>query len=240
MSRLWAIGDIHGFSLAFSRILDAIQPEPDDVIVTLGDYIDRGPDSRGVLDRVIRLQTECQLKTLRGNHEQMLLDLWAREKNGTLYKPIWKSFFSKKHELQLKDWLDLGGRQTLSSYGPLTTKISQIPHDHLDFMASTELFFETPGFLFMHAAYVPQLEMADQPQEVLLYHRLRVSVPEPHISGKKVYVGHSAQRTGEILDCGHLVCIDTCLYGGGWLTAVEVQTGETLQVDAGGRFRRLS
>lgn len=237
MSKLWAIGDIHGFSLAFSRLLDTIQPEHDDMIVTLGDYIDRGPDSRGVLDRVIRLKKECQLKTLRGNHEQMLLDLLAREKNGTLYTPIWKSFFSKKQELQLKDWLDLGGRQTLQSYGPLTTRISQIPQEHLDFMASTELYFETADFLFMHAAYVAELEMAAQPQEMLLYHRLRVSVPGPHISGKKAYVGHSAQKSGEILDCGHLVCIDTRLYGGGWLTAVEVQTGETLQVDAGGRFR---
>ncbi|MCR5164411.1 MAG: serine/threonine protein phosphatase [Thermoguttaceae bacterium] len=240
MSRLWAIGDIHGFSLAFSRLLDAIKPEADDVIVTLGDYIDRGPDSRGVLDRVIRLKSECQLKALRGNHEQMLLDLWAREKNGTLYTPVWKSFFSKKKEFQLKDWLDLGGRQTLSSYDPFTTRISQIPQTHLDFMASTELYFETPDFLFMHAGYIAQLGMTNQPQQVLLYHRLKVSVPEPHISGKKVYVGHSAQRTGEILDCGHLVCIDTCLYGGGWLTAVEVQTGETLQVDAGGRFRKIS
>ena len=240
MSRLWAIGDIHGFSLAFSKILEAINPKPDDVIVTLGDYIDRGPDSRGVLDQVIRLKKECQLKALRGNHEQMLLDLWNREKNGTLNPPIWKNLFSKNKEIKFKDWLNVGGRQTLSSYSPYTTKISQIPQEHLDFMASTELYFEAPDFLFMHAAYVPELEMPQQPQEALLYHRLRISIPKPHISGKKAYVGHSAQKSGEILDCGHLVCIDTRLYGGGWLTAVEVQTGETLQVDAGGRFRRVS
>lgn len=238
MGKLWAIGDVHGFSLALSRLLDRIQPEPDDSIVMLGDYVDRGPDSRGVLERVLRLQKECRLIPLRGNHEDMILTLLEREKNGTLHRPAWKNWFSKKTQLELADWLELGGRQTLASYGMLTTRISQILPEHLEFMRQTQLFHETDAFIFAHAAYVPQLAMEDQPKEALLYHRLRVSVPEPHFSGKKVFVGHSAQRSGEILDCGHLVCVDTCLYGGGWLTAMEVQSGETLQIDAGGRFRK--
>ncbi len=238
MSKLWVIGDIHGFSLSLSRLLDRIEPQPDDMIATLGDYVDRGPDSKGVLDRLLRLQKECRLTALRGNHEAMLLELLERERQGILHRPLWKSWFSKKKRLELADWLELGGRQTLASYGMLTTRISQIPDEHLEFIAGTPLYFETDRFIFAHAAYVAELAMKDQPVEALLYHRLRVSVPEPHISGKTVYVGHSAQRNGEIFDKGHIVCIDTCLYGGGWLTAVELSEGRILQIDAGGRFRR--
>ena len=237
MGKLWVIGDIHGFSLSFSRLLDRIAPEPEDTVVTLGDYVDHGPDTKGVLERLIRLQNECRLTALRGNHEAMLLELLEREKQGTLHRPLWKSWFSNRKQLELSDWLDLGGRQTLASYGLLTTRISQIPEEHLEFMAKTSLYFETDHFIFTHAAYVAELSMEDQPVEALLYHRLRVSIPGPHISGKTVYVGHSAQRKGEILDKGHIVCVDTCLYGGGWLTAVELTEKKILQIDAGGRFR---
>lgn len=237
MSRLWAVGDVHGFSIALSRLLDRIQPEREDTLVFLGDYVDRGPDTRGVLTRLIQLQKECRTVFLRGNHEAMLLELWEREKNGTLEVPKWKRLFAKKTRLELADWIQLGGRQTIASYGMLSTRISQMGAEHLDFLVRTQLFYETEDFIFTHAAYIPELAMEDQPLESLLYHRLRVSVPQPHFSGKKVYVGHSAQKTGEILDLGHLVCIDTYLYGGGWLTAAEVKSGQIIQVDAAGRKR---
>ena len=73
--RTIAIGDIHGCSAALDALLDAIRPRPEDTIVTLGDYIDRGPDSRGVLDRLIDLGRRCRLVPLLGNHDQMLLDV---------------------------------------------------------------------------------------------------------------------------------------------------------------------
>ena len=69
-----AIGDIHGCSAALDALLDAIRPRPEDTIVTLGDYINRGPDSRGVLDRLIDLGRRCRLVPLLGNHDQMLLE----------------------------------------------------------------------------------------------------------------------------------------------------------------------
>lgn len=238
MPKLWVIGDIHGFSLALDRILEQMKIEKEDAVVTLGDYIDRGPDARGVLERLLRLKKECHLVTLRGNHEDMLLTLLKRELDGTLRPSFWKNFMSKKPRLEMADWLELGGRQTLASYGMLTTRISQILPTHIEFMKEMPLFYETEKFIFTHAAYIPELEMADQPAESLLYHRLRVSVPEKHISGKTFYVGHSAQHDGKILDRGHIICIDTYLYGGGWLTARELTSGETIQVDAAGRRRK--
>lgn len=237
MAKTWAIGDVHGFSLALCRILDRIEPQKDDTVVMLGDYIDRGPDSRGVIDRLLRLRSECRLVTLRGNHEAMLLELLEREQNGQTNDSFWKRIFGKKSSFLRSDWLDLGGRQTLASYGPLTTRISQLPEQHLQFLAETVLYHESPNANFTHAAYIPELEMSEQPIQALLYHRLRVSIPGPHFSGKTFYVGHSAQRSGNILDKGHIICIDTCLYGGGWLTAREIDSGEMIQLDAAGRLR---
>src|SRR4051794_40341473 len=71
--RLFAIGDIHGCSIALKTLLDAIDPRPDDAIVTLGDYVDWGPDSRSVIQQLIDLSGRCHLVPLFGNHEEMLL-----------------------------------------------------------------------------------------------------------------------------------------------------------------------
>lgn len=246
---LWAIGDIHGYSLSLRRLLDRIAPEPEDTVVTLGDYIDRGPDTRGVLERLIQLQKECHYVPLRGNHEAMLLAIWLRHQVLGKKRPFsfrkflrrqwtyWTVGKYRAETIRFPEWVLLGGRQTLASYGPNVWQIEQIPTEHLEFLQQTRLYYETPDAIFTHAAYLPELPMEEQPAEALLFHRLRESIPAPHFSGKKVYVGHSAQRQGEILDVGHLMCIDTFLYGGGWLTAIEVTSGQILQIDAGGKMR---
>ena len=64
-------------------------------------------------------------------------------------------------------------------------------------------------------------------------------VPKPHCSGKVSVVGHTPQRSGEVLDMGFLVCIDTNCHRGGWLTALEVRTGQVWQADARGRLRQV-
>ena len=72
--RTLVIGDIHGCSKALRTLLDAVQPGSDDVLVTLGDYVDRGPDSKGVLNMLIALEKRTQLKPILGNHEILFLD----------------------------------------------------------------------------------------------------------------------------------------------------------------------
>src|ERR1043166_493704 len=96
--RTLAIGDIHGCLRALDLLLETVQPQPDDVIVTLGDYVDRGPDSKTVLDRLIDLPNRCKHIALKGNHDLMMLK--ARDD--------WEEF---------KHWLNYGGRETLQSYG---------------------------------------------------------------------------------------------------------------------------
>jgi serine/threonine protein phosphatase 1 len=217
--RTIVIGDIHGCSAALEALLGAIRPRPEDTIVTLGDYIDRGPNSRGVLDRLIDLGRRCRLVSLLGNHDEMLLDV----RSGKC--PI--------------DWLlDIGGTTTLDSYGP-GRDLGLIPEEHFEFLEGCPDFHETDTHIFVHAGYDPDLPMGEQPADLLRWESLRDGIPGPHRSGKAVIVGHTSQKGGEVLDLGHLKCIDTFCYGGGWLTALDVHTGEVWQADRGGSMREV-
>ncbi len=212
--RLIAIGDIHGYSAALHAVLDAIAPQPCDTLVTLGDYVDRGPDSRGVLDTLIDLQNRCRLVPLLGNHDQLFLQV------------------CEGRDEWFVDWLAFGGGETLGSYGG---KLANVPAEHLEFLRNCERFFETSRYFFAHANYVADQPLAEQSDETLLWESLRGRVPEPHQSGKIAIVGHSAQKaTSEILDLGHLICLDTWIYGEGWLTAMDVETREVWRADQEG------
>ena len=92
--------------------------------------------------------------------------------------------------------------------------------------------------IFVHANYDPDLPMAEQLRETLLWESLRRKIPGPHLSGKTVITGHTAQKDGAILDLGYLKCIDTYCYGGGWLTALDVATGQIWQANREGRCGR--
>ena len=72
-NRLIAIGDIHGHAAALAALIRLVKLEPEDTLVTLGDYLDRGPDSKGVLNQLIELESRCKLVPLKGNHEEMML-----------------------------------------------------------------------------------------------------------------------------------------------------------------------
>ena len=216
--RTIAIGDVHGCSLALAALIDTIDPDPEAVVVTLGDYINRGPDSRGVLELLIRLSKRCQLIPLLGNHDQILLEVRAGR-------------------CSTSSLLGMGGAATLDSYGPGRI-IDLIPDDHIAFLEDCRDSHETHTHIFVHANYDPNLPMDEQSAPVLRWESLRDVTPGPHVSGKTVITGHSSQKSGEILDLGYLKCIDTYCYGGGWLTAMEVDTGRTWQANRRGVLRR--
>lgn len=96
--RIIVVDDIHGCSAALRAVIEAIDPTPLDTIVFLGDYIDRGPDSRGVIEQVIALEQRCIVAPLMGNHEEMLLAALEGKDN-------------------LRYWLKFGGMDALASYG---------------------------------------------------------------------------------------------------------------------------
>lgn len=221
--RLIAIGDMHGCSDALRALVGAIAPEPEDRIVTLGDYIDRGPDSRGVIDGLLALSRRCRLIPILGNHEEMLL--------GGL-----------RGDSPIAWWLEHGGRATLASYGGPDAQTRDevrrlLPAEHLAFLAEARDYYEADDHFFTHANYVAGAPLDQQPVEALRWQSLVEHLPKRHYSGKTAVVGHTLQRSGEPLDAGHLLCLDTFCDGGGWLTARDVQSGAQWQADRSGRLR---
>jgi serine/threonine protein phosphatase 1 len=215
--RLIAIGDIHGCAAALDALLAQIVPQADDTIVALGDFVDRGENSAQVIDRLIELKSKCHLVALRGNHEEMMLDVVIQ---GLAPQP----------------WLQFGGVATLDSYH-FTGDLSVIPQSHRDFLQSLRDYYETDDYFFVHAAYHPARPLDQQPAQLLRWHSLKAGIPDRHHSGKIAVVGHTADRGGEIFDVGHLLCIDTYCYGGGFLTAIELPSRKLWQADQLGNPR---
>lgn len=215
--RTIAIGDIHGCSAALNLLLETIKPTPEDKIVALGDYVDRGPDSKGVIDCLIELRKTCEVVALFGNHEEMMLDV-VRE--------------GKPHF----NWLQHGGVETLDSYG-FVGDMNVISPEHFAFFDSMVDYYETENHLFFHANYQPETPLEELNVFTLRWQKLTEHTPGPHHSGKKAVVGHTHDRGGEIFDIDHLICIDTYCYGGGWLTALDVDSGQIWQTNLEGQMR---
>lgn len=213
--RTIAIGDIHGCAPALAALIDVIEPGLDDVVVPLGDYVDRGPESRAVIDLLIELVDRCQLVPLLGNHEQMMLE-------------------SLEVPACLEPWCRVGGRETVDSYGG---SLEQVPLDHWAFLRGLHRYHETDSHLFVHANYDASLPLRQQPDELLLWEHVVHTLPGRHRSGKTAVVGHTPQGSGEVLDLGYLLCIDTYCVGGGWLTALDVESGQVWQANRAGELR---
>jgi serine/threonine protein phosphatase 1 len=219
--RVLAIGDIHGCLTSLRALLAAVAPRPDDLIVTLGDYIDRGPDSRGVLDEMIALRGTGRLIALRGNHEVMMLN--ARDGGPD----------------EFPTWMACGGRPTLVSYGapnPTRDDLDLVPADHWFFIENDcRDWYETETHLFVHANAYPRLAPEDQPTFVL--HWEKFDDLGPHESGKVLVCGHTRQPGGVPLNIGHAICLDTGAYAGGWLTCLDCGSGQYWQSNETGEVR---
>ena len=216
LGRHLAIGDIHGCITALESLIDAVEPRADDTIVTLGDYVDRGPDARAVVDFVIQLSTQHKVIALRGNHEIMMLD--AREKQS------W-----------LRPWLSYGGEATLQSYGGT---FDDVPDEHFEFLENGLVaYYECDTHFFVHANAETHLALEDQ-SDAALYWR-KFGNPDRHCSGKIMVCGHTPQQSGVPLDNGNAVCIDTLAHGGGWLTCLDVSSGTYWQANETGETRQL-
>lgn len=216
MSRTIVIGDIHGCLAAFDTLLHALALERSDTLVTVGDYVDRGPDSRGVIERLMELQDRVHLVPIMGNHEEMMLDALQRRS-----EPY--------------GWLNHGGVQTLESYG-FSGDTSVVPASHLEFLSQLKPSYETDTHFVVHANYDPRLPLDEQPPELLRWVKLTEMMPGPHVSGKIAVVGHTHDRQGKIFRLPHLICLDTYCYGGRWLTAMDLESGALWQATREGEL----
>ena len=211
--RCLAITDIHGCSQALNTLLKAINPQPDDLIITLGDYVNKGPDSKGVIEKLIYLSQNYNLIPLKGNHDILLLQ-------------------SRCHTLEYSIDNELIGLETLLSYTPKGQKLSlnNIPESHWSFIADTCLdSWENDTHIFVHANLDPRLSLYQQPEHQLYWEKF--INPLPHYSGKTMICGHTSQKTGKPINLGHAICIDTWACGEGWLTCLDVYGGQIWQAN---------
>lgn len=219
MGRLLAIGDIHGCFNALTTLASAVPFHDDDELITLGDYVDRGPDAYAVLDWLIDRKRRGTFVPLLGNHEQMMLE--ARESAN-----------------KLRRWIAEGGDTTLASYSPFSDagRLVDVPESHWNFFENDcRDFHVSEHHLFVHGNVAPELPLEEQDSRVLRWEKFDFAAP--HCSGKTMICGHTAQKTGRPFDKGFAICIDTWVYGHGWLTCLDVHTYEYWQANQAGETR---
>ena len=213
-----AIGDIHGCLDMLCGLLDFVNLAPNDRLVFLGDYVDRGPDSRRLLDWLIDQGGRREIITLRGNHEILMMQ-------------------SRINPMLCLNWLAVGGAATLASYGWDGSSDWQelIPNAHWNFLAATRPWMETDNAIFVHATAEPHLTMEEHDDAQLYWNKCR-QLP-PHHSGKRVIVGHTRQTSGQPRCFEGGVCIDTAAVSGHWLTCLDADTGDYWQINPAGQTR---
>lgn len=171
--RLFALGDIHGCATALDTLLTAIDLRPNDKVVSLGDYVNKGPDTKAVLDTLIELSSRGILVPLIGNHEIKML---AAKRLGKLQ--IDREILVDPH--------------TLRSYGKpwRPEALESIPESHWQFLQNNCLrWFATPNHIFVHGGLQPQRSLFEQTDQRLFWDKLRHA--QPHQSGKIMVCGHT-------------------------------------------------
>ena len=203
MQKIFAIGDIHGSADKLSTLMEKIPIDyTKDILVFIGDYIDRGPGSFEVVDYLVELkQNHPDIVFLKGNHEDMLQKYLAGTDRFT--------------------YLFNGGQQTLDSYLNRQNKseFSPIPSDHLEFYKSLVLHHQTEDYIFVHAGVRPKIPLDKQKPEEILWIR-EDFIHSKSDFGKRVIFGHTP--FSEPLVQPNKIGIDTGAVYGNLLTCVQL------------------
>ena len=216
--RLFAIGDIHGCVDELATMLSAIAPGRGDTVVFVGDYVDRGPAARDVIELLLEHRRgAADYVFLKGNHEDMML-----------------SFLGLRGHYG-ESFLFNGGVPTLESYGVPEGEpaLERIPAEHLDFFKSLTTSYLRPPYLFVHAGISPLRQLEEQTVEDMLWIRQEF-IFNPHQLGSTVVFGHTPMRA-VMVDLPFKLGIDTGLVYGGKLSCVEFKEGLLYQVGRGSR-----
>lgn len=211
MSLTYAIPDLHGrldlLEQAMARILENVGNQAARV-VTLGDYVDRGPKSRDVIEFLMQWSfPNLQLVALKGNHEAMM---WEACNN--LIEATW--------------WIENGGSETLASYGEFIPGVSLrsiVPRHHLDWLAELPTFFADSKRVFVHAGLDSRLPLNQQSERTLLWKRYPKGSNSGH-GNRHIVHGHQADERGPIISRGK-TNLDTMAWKTGRLV-IGVFSGE--------------
>jgi len=206
MGKIFAIGDIHGCLEKLEELMAKLDIDRQkDTLVFIGDYIDRGKSGKEVVDYVLRLQNEYQkVVCILGNHEQMFMRYLAG--------------------MDESMYLSNGGVSTLSSYEIFLSDETEkrkrkIPENHLRFFESLLPYYETDGYIFVHAGIRPGISLKEQTLDDLLWIRYEFIENEKDF-GKTVIFGHTPLMSPLIEK--NKIGIDTGAVYGGKLTCVEL------------------
>lgn len=205
MGRIFAIGDIHGCADRLKALIARLDIDAQqDRLIFIGDYIDRGPDVRGVVDMILDLKERMDhVICLLGNHERMFLDYYL-------------------HHRGLELLLDNGGTETLESYGFRRSGQDpsfRLPEQHLRFYQSLLPYYETDHYIFVHAGLRPGIPLPNQDVEDLIWIRFDF-IRSVYDFGKKVVFGHTPFSVPLVES--NKIGIDTGAVYGGLLTCLEL------------------
>ena len=235
---IYAIGDVHGQITMLRTMMELLKDQSlreQDQLVFLGDYVDRGEDSKAVLDTLIALQEERPNTVfLRGNHEQLMLD--ARDSEPPARGSTPDSFLLSD---DTRLWFHNGGEDTLFAYQDEMNDEQflkwweAIPEAHWEFLRATQMEYITPRYFFVHAGLLPRGKTWEGQGDG---RDLRLWIREPFISskddfdGRVVVFGHTP--TQRVLVERNKISIDTGAVFGGPLTAVGVYPNLTRRLPA--------
>ncbi|MEX1188650.1 MAG: metallophosphoesterase [Bacteroidia bacterium] len=210
--RQFAISDIHGCSNTFKSLIhDKLKIENGDFLYLIGDLIDRGPDTKGVFDEVFSLREEgIQVITLRGNHEQILLD--------SLESPEVHDF-----------WMRCGGAEVLESFG--VNHANEILQEYIDEVRSTQTILFKENYILVHAGLdFSQLDPLANEEAFLRIRKMEVNYE--WLDGRTILHGHTPKALTSILEQkGQVINLDGgCVFperpGHGYLVAMNLITKE--------------
>lgn len=223
---VYAVGDIHGcydeLALLLDHLVEDREFSTDDLIVFIGDYIDRGPASRHVIDLLIGFQQEYPLNSvfLRGNHEDMFLDFLGFE--GT----------------QGNSYLVNGGAQCVRSYEARPPYCGEeiqeeMPPEHISFLTTLHRYAFMGDFVFVHAGVNPLRDLAHQMDEDIFWIRDEF-LNNVHHFNKTIIFGHTPFED-VLFHLPYKIGIDTGLVYGSMLSCIEIAREEVFQVLHGGK-----
>lgn len=194
--RTITIGDIHGCIKTFEKMLETIELQKEDRLILLGDYIDRGPDSKAVVDLILALRDDSyDIITLMGNHEKMLLD-------------------SIENEAGLLNWKVNGAQSTLKSFG--ISKTEHLESKYIDFFKALQYYYLNDDYIFVHAGLNYSDDNPFEDKYSMLWTREK-RVDLEKTDGRKVIVGHTPtqlERIKKSLDSNLLFLDGGCVYAG--------------------------
>ncbi len=220
MTRIFVIGDIHGCNKTFRKlVLDKIKLQKEDELYCLGDYVDRGPDSKGVIDFILELKEKgYHVHTLRGNHEQLMMD-------------------SGKARENFIRWVENGGRKTMESFG--IGSYDELESKYKTFFYETQFYFEVGKYILVHAGLNFKIKDPFEDTQAMMW--IRDFMVDGNKLGDSIIVhGHTptslplirAQAGSNVIDIDG-GCVYTDYYGLGNLVALDLTSGEIIAVENG-------